>query len=89
VQRAGAKQGEALHEIRLERYVGDQQKLKTWVPDLRHVVVERYWQMPRGFMSRHVFHAFSSLPVLRRITPCVVRIRFGERESNTERETIS
>jgi O-methyltransferase involved in polyketide biosynthesis len=61
--------------------------LKTWVPDLGNVVVESFWQMPRGFVNRHIFHWFSSLPVLRRITPCVVRIRFADRGFDSEMES--
>lgn len=54
--------------------------MKKWVPTLQQVVVDSYRRFPRGFVNRYVFFAFSSLPGLRRGTPCITRIQFSGKE---------
>ena len=51
--------------------------LKLWVPTLTEVTDLRWWTFPRG-LGRWVFPVVTSTPLLRRYTPAVTRIRFGE-----------
>ncbi len=49
--------------------------LRDWVPTLQEIKVCRYDKLPRGAIS-YIFLACSTLPLLKRITPSVTRIRF-------------
>lgn len=51
--------------------------LRSWVPSLDKVILDKWDRYPRGFLNRYVFWFISSMPVLRGISPTVNRVHFG------------
>ncbi|MEN0062378.1 MAG: class I SAM-dependent methyltransferase [Myxococcota bacterium] len=51
--------------------------LRSWVPSLDEVILDKWDRYPRGFFQRYVLWFISSTPVLRGISPTVNRVRFG------------
>lgn len=54
-----------------------QHLLRSWMPTLGEVILDKWDRYPRGFVRRYLLWLISSTPGLRGISPTVSRVHFG------------
>lgn len=57
--------------------------VKAWIPAVDKLHIDAYLRFPRG-VNRYFFYVISRIPVLRGITPVVVRLHFQALPSSTQ-----